>query len=600
MFARRIATREVDRVMQHSGDWLDRTMAFLGGFFGTFIGLTVAWALTETLTPVRLYLGGSRGAVVGVQVAISLAVAIWQGRRAGRRSASPKIDLGAIAARNRAMGTSTKVGASVPTTRNQAAGTSPKAGVRAPTAEERAMAEAMIAGVTEQVRREAELRDGTWPVPLSVRLAPQIPIRDQQAPRSWFGGQPRMPATTPWPEIEGTPCDFIAQIALEDLPAELWHGLGPRTGWLMLFMHPTSYQGRLLRIAELGPPRDAPNQPAEKDGWYNPYGNRFNDACQQRYMLRAFPQWPVDIIVIPAGETGEEAGTKNDLTTAHYRNGFDIVDPAYHPFDWPGMLALSDSALAVLESRYGKEIPSPNMLEQQLAGLKARLAAGAPAAEVGKRPTPYTSEQLAEMQHRAAGLGELIPASAEARRLGVSALAAVRQIAAEVHEQAKQLPFTPQRAEALLARLQAIQWMHIARLRDPQGRPGAERIETRVFPITVHHPDATLFAWYYHVLHFDMARHAYCRDIASVPAATRTLYEPLWRDLGMKGVPQLGGFPRAYVHAFSPDIHVMVLEVPSNQLMGWMFGDVDKLVLTMSRDEMTAGHFAEAQYDVSN
>src|SRR4051794_38014276 len=167
--------------MQQSGDWLDRTMSFVAGLLVTFFGLTISWALIETFTPIRLDLGGSRGAVVAIQGAISLAVAIWLSRRAGRRSPSPKT------------------------------------GVRAPTAEDRAMAEAMIAGATEQVRREAELYDGTWPAPLSVRLTPQIPIRDRHAPRSWLGGRPRMPATMPWPEIEGTPCDFIAQIALADL-----------------------------------------------------------------------------------------------------------------------------------------------------------------------------------------------------------------------------------------------------------------------------------------------------------------------------------------------------------------------------------------------
>jgi hypothetical protein len=65
-----------------------------------------------------------------------------------------------------------------------------------------------------------------------------------------------------------------------------------------------------------------------------------------------------------------------------------------------------------------------------------------------------------------------IPAAAEARRLGLAALAAVRQIATDVHEQAGRLPFTPQRAEALLMRLQAIRWMHVLRRRDPQGRRG--------------------------------------------------------------------------------------------------------------------------------
>jgi len=307
-------------------------------------------------------------------------------------------------------------------------------------------------------------------------------------------------------------------------------------------------------------------------------------------MLRALPQWPVDIV--PAGETAQDAGTGDSAASRLYAKGFDLADPAHHPFDWPGMQALADCALAALETRYGTELPSPNMLETQLAGWEARLAASAPPGEAGG--TSYTSAQIAEAEHRVAALRELIPAAAEGRQRGVAALVAVRQIATEVHEQAAQLRFTPERAGALLTRLQAIHWMHTLRRADPQGRAGAERIETLVLPITVHHPDARLFAWDYHVLHFDMARHAYCRDIAGLPAATRALYEPLWRDLAMKSVPQLGGFPRSHVDAFSPDEHVMVLELPSNQLMGWMFGDVDNVVLTMTRGQIAASRFAEA------
>jgi hypothetical protein len=429
-------------------------------------------------------------------------------------------------------------------------GLSPKAGVRAPTAEDRAMAAAMIAGTVAQVRREAELHNGTWPVPPSVRLVPQVPIRDQQAPRSWLGGRPRMQATMPWPEIEGTPCDFLAQIALADLPADLWHGLGPREGWLALFIHPESYSGHLLHVPELGPARDAPNPPAVPDGWYHPYGWHWGDAVQQRYMLRAFPQWPVDVVGIPAGEADQEEGARDDLSGAHYRDGFDVAHPAYHPFDWPGMLALVDTALKALEFRHGQaeKVLSPD-----------------------------------------------VPSAAEALRMNLAAVTQVRQIATEVHEQAGRLPFAPQRAEALLTRLQTIHWMAISR----RGA-GADTIQTRVLPITVHDPDAALFAWDYHVLHFDMARHAYCRDIASLPVPTRARYEPLWRDLGMKRTPRLGGFPHGSVYDFSPQADVMVLEVPSNQLNGWMFGDVHDLVLMMTRDQIAACHFAEARYDVSN
>ena len=67
--------------MKQLGDWLDRTLAFLAGLIFSFIGLIMAWALIESVTSVRLHLAGSRGAVVAVFGAISLAVAIWRASR---------------------------------------------------------------------------------------------------------------------------------------------------------------------------------------------------------------------------------------------------------------------------------------------------------------------------------------------------------------------------------------------------------------------------------------------------------------------------------------------------------------------------------------
>lgn len=103
-----------------------------------------------------------------------------------------------------------------------------------------------------------------------------------------------------------------------------------------------------------------------------------------------------------------------------------------------------------------------------------------------------------------------------------------------------------------------------------------------------------------HVLHFDMARHAYCRDMAELPAAARAFYEPLWRTLEGKRPPRLGGFPAAYADAFSPGEHVIVIQLPSSDLMSWMFGDVDDLIVLMTCDQMVAGRFEEAHFDVTN
>ncbi len=563
--------------MQKQADWLDRALSFICWSIGTFILLTVAWALLETLTAVRLSLGGSRIALVQVQAVLSLAIGIWRAIRAGSGAAAPN----------------------VATAKTPAPDSKARLSTSRPDAESRKMAEAMLTGVLAQVRHEQELSDGTWPEPLSVRLVPQIPIRDRPSPRSWLGGRPRMPADMSWPEVEGTPCDFITQIALADLPAELWNGSGPRQGWLAFFLHPTRYAERLVHVPELGVPRDPPSPPAAQDGWYNPYGWRHKDALQARYMHRALPEWPVDVVASRPGDPARDEAA-GDASSALYKSGFDLADPAYHPFDWPSMLALMDSAVAALEFQFGTEIPSPNQLELQFTGLQERLAAGAPRVEAGKPAQRYTPEQIVEMQHRAQGLRELIPASAEARTLGRAALDAVRQIAAEMHADSISQSFSAARAQQLLARMKAINWIKVLRRRDPQGRPGAELIETMVQPITVHHPDAVLFAWDYHVLHFDMARHAYCHAVDNLPAAVRVRYEPLWIDLATKSEPRLGGFPRAYVRAFSPDVDVVLLDLPSNQLMGWQFGDVDSVVLTMRLDEITATRFAEPQLHVSN
>ncbi|MBL8046384.1 MAG: DUF1963 domain-containing protein, partial [Anaerolineales bacterium] len=40
--------------------------------------------------------------------------------------------------------------------------------------------------------------------------------------------RPRLPSGTEWPQIDGEPADFLAQIDCASLPPALWNGLGPR------------------------------------------------------------------------------------------------------------------------------------------------------------------------------------------------------------------------------------------------------------------------------------------------------------------------------------------------------------------------------------
>ena len=79
----------------------------------------------------------------------------------------------------------------------------------------------------------------------SVILKRQVPIRFDEAARSWLGGLPMMPKLRRWPRnAEGASLHFIAQICCADLPENLWEGMGPRKGWLLLFvalLHRSAY-----------------------------------------------------------------------------------------------------------------------------------------------------------------------------------------------------------------------------------------------------------------------------------------------------------------------------------------------------------------------
>lgn len=157
---------------------------------------------------------------------------------------------------------------------------------------------------------------------VSVVLRRQIPPRFEEPPRSWLGGLPRMPVSMEWPksvsseypERGSRPLHFVAQIACADLPRKLWGGLGPREGWLLLFLDPN--QGvpegpdafRVVYIGELGPERAAPEDLGPVyDGVYTGPDYRYlllGEAIPNRWR-----RWPVDLFTVPNEARVEERRT---------------------------------------------------------------------------------------------------------------------------------------------------------------------------------------------------------------------------------------------------------------------------------------------------
>ncbi|MDB2406998.1 YwqG family protein [Jannaschia sp.] len=96
----------------------------------------------------------------------------------------------------------------------------------------------------------------------AARLTLALPA-DAPDATSWAGGNPDLPHDEPWPHFDDQPLSFLVRIDCRDLPVDVWGGVGPRTGWLSLFMDPRYPQDSTFPVCVLhhedrGAPRSAP------------------------------------------------------------------------------------------------------------------------------------------------------------------------------------------------------------------------------------------------------------------------------------------------------------------------------------------------------
>lgn len=90
----------------------------------------------------------------------------------------------------------------------------------------------------------------------------QMTPTQETEPSSWVGGLPALPKGMPWPEIDGTPAVFRAQIDCRQLPDDLWGGMAPPSGWLIFFSGADSLGDVVVRYTQqLGPLRGTASAP---------------------------------------------------------------------------------------------------------------------------------------------------------------------------------------------------------------------------------------------------------------------------------------------------------------------------------------------------
>jgi hypothetical protein len=227
-----------------------------------------------------------------------------------------------------------------------------------------------------------------------------------------------MPDTVAWPRTgNGAPLQFVAQVSCADLPKALWAGLGPRSGWLLLFancyaMGDADCGGnvQVLHVTDLGPEREPPDDMGTYRHAMVDYID-YHTPVVRPGIPKMWRRWPVDIVVQdvppPYEENGSMVWAPSRVDAEALYGG--LVDGSYlklsqlggiRPLTWRGVLYLLDAILDRMKSDLREAhnaIDRENALE-----LPEGFVVGAIAKALAKR-----AESLADIARSEAKLVEL-------------------------------------------------------------------------------------------------------------------------------------------------------------------------------------------------
>jgi hypothetical protein len=451
----------------------------------------------------------------------------------------------------------------------------------------------LVGAAVAQVEHEAQMARARGKQAVSVRLVPQVPIRSESA-NAWFGGGARLPAGLPWPEIGGAPLQLLAQVNCAALPAGLWDGLGPRHGWLTIFIEPVQFKVQVMHFAEVGQLTPGPALPLDNN--IVGYDRRVRPGVVAP--IHAIPQWPVDVVAVVEGKDDPRREGWHEITHLRYGQRHDISAPGLMPFDWPTARTMMEM---VVESVAGA-IPATAAPHLEADALAKTESAIAEASAGGANPDGILDQRV--------HLDDL-RASASVRdyvlQRGPAILERLRGLKATVDSMAAEATFSATAIVPVLAEMHAMTWMHKSvppLYRDGRKLTSRERFDEGVrllsLPLTTHDPVSTLWVHGFETYRRDWAKHAYARDPQSLPAEVLIDCEEIWKDMAAHEMGSMGHVPWQYVHEFDDRNDVTLLELPSSSLMNSMFGDVNSLVVTMTKADLAAGAFDRVKMQVSN
>ena len=480
---------------------------------------------------------------------------------------------------------------------------------------------------------------------MSAVLRRQIPVRFDEPPRSWLGGLPRMPAqvewptaaTTDYPDRGRTPLHFVAQVACADLPRELWGGLGPRTGWLLLFLNGEDWDVmsnpdalQVLHIPELGPERQPPPGllPVHDETYTGP---DYGFVRSQADVPAVWRRWPVDIVTVPnrpMTRDGIATITPEGFASILYENAqvaegkSNFVTPEGPPFSWRGALYVVDSVTRALSSTRWTQLKDADReklnsrawIDQTTAAIAETIAKyrtsleqwdvrefepgdakGAAQRDAAKKSLAERIENLTLARDFLGQGGDIwlrlkesLDGFAEWR---IRAAARVQQLREEVvnHDLDTRLP--DDEWDTLRTALESERFTYwVVGYRDlSQGAP--MRVETSLLTLAAKGLEAAKI----HVAADYYAASAEKRSL--VPSALIQTLEPYWRRLYSNRPHRMGGIhdPIQSDPRTGPVSEVLLFQIVSDAAMHWIWGDAGAYYVFIDTERLAKNDFTTLQ-----
>ena len=483
---------------------------------------------------------------------------------------------------------------------------------------------------------------------LSLVLVRQIPPRFDEAPRSWLGGLPMMPDDVEWPRSvaperidEGeVPLHFVAQIACADFPEELWGGVGPRSGWLLLFLNPHDSQGddprlfRVLHTAELGNERQPPDdlRPVESEECGD---SDYRWCATPDDIPSTWRRWPVDLVTVPneAHDNGYRMIVTPNNFSAKLYDGAPVTVGApdvagAEPFSWRGALYVIDSVLRELGQPSAasqvapaqrEALDSPGYIAALVPELRAREQIWL---NEGEGAILLEEEPLREREREAR---DRIAPIAEDRRARLDRLAAfivdhptgaaiAKRIESDARAETEWRNGAAERLAAIRAQiagrsldtvLDASDWaaLRSALEGDRNSRWTVEWTSRNSdFPVMIVEQRLSLLDL------ADAGLKAAVVELAAdyqgnpdleqlIPPDVREALEPHWRALTDNRPHRVGGFHDGLQSEpeDGPQPEVLLFQIASDEAMHWMWGDGGAYFLFISPRNLAAGRFDQAE-----